>query len=225
MSARDPGEPARCVGEPVSWLALERLRLGELPPGERHAVEQHLAACAACAACLAEIERPLNLPALPPLPSPAQPATFWSRARAAWRGAGRVRIWAPAGVAVLLAVFAARAPETARRHAGRPHARGRQGRRRRALAGARARRRDRPRRDDVHRPRSLEGAGHLPRRARGVLGRGRSRRSATATFPLAPASPIAAATACRCRARSGSTATARSRSACCWRPTRSIERA
>jgi hypothetical protein len=57
---------ARCVGEPVSWLRLERLRLGELVDPERTRVVEHLAACAACAACLARIEadEAVELPAL-----------------------------------------------------------------------------------------------------------------------------------------------------------------
>lgn len=102
MSARDAETPAlRCTGEPLSWLALERLRLGELPPAERSAVEQHLAACAACAACAAEIDRPLSLPALPAAPSPAP---LWSRLRT-WWSTGHVRIWAPVGVAAVLALF------------------------------------------------------------------------------------------------------------------------
>ena len=91
----------RCTGEPVSWFALERLRLGELPPAERRAVEQHLAACAACAACLTEIDRPLALPALPATPAAA---AFWLRLRA-WWSASHARIWAPAGIAAVLALF------------------------------------------------------------------------------------------------------------------------
>jgi hypothetical protein len=57
---------ARCIGEPVSWLRLERLRLGELADPERARVVEHLAACAACAACLARIEadEAVELPAL-----------------------------------------------------------------------------------------------------------------------------------------------------------------
>ncbi len=106
MTTRDGNDQAaaarRCTGEPVSWLALERLRLGELPAGERRAVEQHLGVCVACAACLADLDQPL---ALPPLPAATGPAPFWSRVRSAWRGAGQARMWAPAGVALLLALF------------------------------------------------------------------------------------------------------------------------
>jgi hypothetical protein len=93
----------RCIGEPVSWLALERLRLGELPPDQRGAVERHLAACAACAACLAEIDRPLVLRPLPT--TTGGPRGFWSHLRARWLGARREWIWAPAGVALLLVGF------------------------------------------------------------------------------------------------------------------------
>ena len=45
----------RCIGEPVSWLRLERLHLGEISGPERARIEEHLAACRACAACLASI--------------------------------------------------------------------------------------------------------------------------------------------------------------------------
>lgn len=56
----------RCIGEPVSWLRLERLRLGELPAAERAEIAAHLAACATCAACAARIEadEATELPAL-----------------------------------------------------------------------------------------------------------------------------------------------------------------
>jgi hypothetical protein len=57
---------ARCIGEPVSWLRLEQLRLGELPEPERAGVAQHLSACEACAACAARIEADEAVP-LPPL--------------------------------------------------------------------------------------------------------------------------------------------------------------
>ncbi len=57
---------ARCIGEPVSWLLLERFRLGELGEPERARIAEHVAACAACAACAARIEadETLELPAL-----------------------------------------------------------------------------------------------------------------------------------------------------------------
>jgi len=110
MSARDAETPApRCSGEPVSWLALERLRLGELAPAERHAVEEHLAVCAACAACLAEVDRPLGLPALPP-PERAHESS-WSRWKVAWQRAGRARVWGPTAVALVLVAFVVARPK------------------------------------------------------------------------------------------------------------------
>ena len=105
----------RCAGEPVSWLVLERYRLGELPEARRRTVEAHLAACPACAACLAEIDGPLPLPPLPARVVP--PPSWWSRLRAVLGrpfGESHVhalparrspaRIWAPAGAAGLAAL-------------------------------------------------------------------------------------------------------------------------
>jgi hypothetical protein len=58
---------ARCTGEPVSWLRLERYHLGEIHGDERTRIEHHLAACSACSACLERIEQDQAV-ALPPLP-------------------------------------------------------------------------------------------------------------------------------------------------------------
>ena len=65
----------RCIGEPVSWLRLERYHAGELAAESRAAIATHLAACPACAACLAQIEedQAVALPALPA--AAARPAT------------------------------------------------------------------------------------------------------------------------------------------------------
>jgi hypothetical protein len=62
---------ARCVGEPVSWMRLERFHLGEIDGTERAPIADHLAACEACAACLARIreDEAVALPVLPALPS------------------------------------------------------------------------------------------------------------------------------------------------------------
>jgi Putative zinc-finger len=73
---------SRCVGEPVSWLRLERFRLGELGGPEREAVAAHLAACPACAACVARIDadESLELPALALGPAaPRPPPTLPTR--------------------------------------------------------------------------------------------------------------------------------------------------
>jgi hypothetical protein len=103
VSARAKAAALQCTGEPVSWLALERLSLGELPPDQRRAVEQHLAGCAACAACLAEINRPLALPSLPATTGGLR--WFLSHLRAAWRGVNRTFMWGTAGAALLLVGF------------------------------------------------------------------------------------------------------------------------
>jgi hypothetical protein len=62
----------RCIGEPISWLRLERFHLGATQGPERAAVEEHLATCPACAACLAHIQED-DAHALPPL-SVSRPA-------------------------------------------------------------------------------------------------------------------------------------------------------
>ena len=56
-----------CTAEPVSWLLLEQLALGELDPVRRRAVEAHLAGCAACRAARDHIEADSARP-LAPLP-------------------------------------------------------------------------------------------------------------------------------------------------------------
>jgi len=61
----------RCIGEPISWLRLERFHLGELPGREREAVAGHLAVCPACAACLAHLQDD-DAHALPPLSVPSR---------------------------------------------------------------------------------------------------------------------------------------------------------
>jgi anti-sigma factor RsiW len=45
----------QCTGVPVSWLALEQYRLGELPEDRQVEVERHLRNCSDCAAAVNEI--------------------------------------------------------------------------------------------------------------------------------------------------------------------------
>ena len=66
-----------CTREPVSWLRLERYRLGELSGPERETVATHLETCPVCAACLAEANRPI---AMAPLTLP-EPSSLLSRLR------------------------------------------------------------------------------------------------------------------------------------------------
>jgi hypothetical protein len=51
----DEAKRARCAGEPISWLRLERYHASELDAADRAVIEQHLASCPACAACLSSI--------------------------------------------------------------------------------------------------------------------------------------------------------------------------
>jgi hypothetical protein len=57
-----------CVGEPVSWLRIERYHLGEIQGVERQGIADHLASCEACALCLARVGRDDGV-SLPPLSS------------------------------------------------------------------------------------------------------------------------------------------------------------
>ena len=90
-----------CIGEPISWLRLERHALGGAAD---RAVGDHLAACAACARCLDEIRG--DLVALPPLAvSPGGEASRPERraARARWRWlAPAMALAAAAAVALVL---------------------------------------------------------------------------------------------------------------------------
>lgn len=79
-----------CIGEPISWLRLERFALGAPDP----VITAHVAACPACRDCLDQIRG--DTVALPPLRVPAAPP------RPAWR-----RWWfapALAAAAVVLVV-------------------------------------------------------------------------------------------------------------------------
>lgn len=62
-----------CIGEPVSWLRLERHAHGGASDAT---VRDHLAACPACRHCLDEIER--DVVALPPLHVPAKRRRRWT---------------------------------------------------------------------------------------------------------------------------------------------------
>lgn len=84
----------RCIGEPVSWLRLERLALGELTPATAAEVRAHLDACPACAAALAQITDDDRR--LPRLVAAVAPTPWWRR----WPG------WAIGGVALSAAAAA-----------------------------------------------------------------------------------------------------------------------
>jgi anti-sigma factor RsiW len=95
-----------CTAEPVSWLLLEQLALGELDPVRQRAIEAHLAGCAACRAARDHIEADRARP-LAPLPELAV-------ARARRRAPRRVAVAAAtlaAAAALLLFIRDRRAPD------------------------------------------------------------------------------------------------------------------
>lgn len=96
-----------CVGQPVSWLRLERYALGELPEAEGSSVAAHLEECEACRACMLEI-RERTPAALPELPAHLGAAAipWWRRRglRVAWAGG----FAAAAAAAALVIVLSAR---------------------------------------------------------------------------------------------------------------------
>jgi hypothetical protein len=85
-----------CIGEPISWLRLERHALGGGGGGDP-AVGEHLARCPACARCLEQIRGDAvalpPLPALPPPPAARPPrAVRWLGPAAALAAAAAVAI-------------------------------------------------------------------------------------------------------------------------------------
>jgi anti-sigma factor RsiW len=92
-----------CIGQPVSWLALERFHLGELPEPQRAEIADHLRACPACQQCLESIQADEAV-ALPPLrpvvaTAAARPASRW---RWSFVGLGFASAAAAAAVALVL---------------------------------------------------------------------------------------------------------------------------
>jgi hypothetical protein len=91
-----------CIGEPISWLSLERHHLRELDGAAQARVEEHLRACDACRSCMAQIEAPLELPVLPA--RSAQPGLVESLRR--WMSTRWVLpVMAAAGAAIALLVL------------------------------------------------------------------------------------------------------------------------
>lgn len=75
-----------CIGEPVSWLRLERFALGELGGDTARDIAAHLGQCPACKASLDRIETDDRvLPLLPAIPARA-PQRWWSLPKLAWSG-------------------------------------------------------------------------------------------------------------------------------------------
>lgn len=59
----------RCIGQPISWLALERYALGEGDPKLRATIREHLEQCPTCHDCFVAIENDSRR--MPPLRAPA----------------------------------------------------------------------------------------------------------------------------------------------------------
>jgi hypothetical protein len=89
-----------CIGEPISWLRLERFALGAPDP----AIASHVEACPACRQCLAQIQQ--DVVTLPPLAVPAR--SVGQPAGLAWRRRWLAPAFAFAAVAVVLVVVLAR---------------------------------------------------------------------------------------------------------------------
>jgi len=99
-----PRTDGPCIGEPVSWLRLERYWLRELATPEASAVEDHLAACPACAAFAAEAAMPLTF-SLPD--SVTRPPGGRPRGRASdrsWLRGWRAGLSVAGGVAAALTI-------------------------------------------------------------------------------------------------------------------------
>jgi hypothetical protein len=86
MSAR------ACTAQPISWLKLERYRLGELSAEESRRIEAHLNECQACRASLESIRA--DETALKPLPEapPRAPGLRWVTAGAALAAAAALLV-------------------------------------------------------------------------------------------------------------------------------------
>jgi hypothetical protein len=96
---------SNCIGEPVSFLRLERYHLHELADPELREIERHLEQCDACRECLREVERPLALTDLPARPRKASWRADLTLPIPAWLRAARWPALAVAGAAVALMVI------------------------------------------------------------------------------------------------------------------------
>lgn len=95
-----------CIGEPISWLRLERHAIG--PRAAQ--IDEHLAACPACKRCFDDLRA--DVVALPPL---VVPGAAPKRARAWWQFA--VPAFAAAAAALAIVVIIRRPAPSASTHA------------------------------------------------------------------------------------------------------------
>ncbi|MEZ4403962.1 MAG: zf-HC2 domain-containing protein [Kofleriaceae bacterium] len=96
---------AACIDQPVSWLRLERLALGDLDAAGATQVGAHLAACPACAAAYARITEDAR--PLPPLRVAVVAPPPWWRS---WRWTGGGLALAVAAAVALVVVRPTRPP-------------------------------------------------------------------------------------------------------------------
>lgn len=94
-----------CIGQPLSWLVLERHALDELEGAAAAKAGEHLAACPACSAALGSIRGDVRV--LPPLPAVAIPI----RKTRPWMQYAGVGV-ALAAAALLLLLLRPKDPET-----------------------------------------------------------------------------------------------------------------
>ncbi len=98
---------AVCIDQPISWLRLERYRLGELSQMESRKIEEHLQHCPVCKRCYAETAVELELSPLPELSeliierSPEPLRVRFSRELLQW-----IRGWRAAAIAFTAATCA-----------------------------------------------------------------------------------------------------------------------
>lgn len=93
-----------CIGQPLSWLVLERHALVELEGAAAAVADEHLAQCAACRAARQRIAADARV--LPPLPQVETRIPWW---RTSWTwGGGGVLI---AAAALLLLLLRVRKPD------------------------------------------------------------------------------------------------------------------
>jgi hypothetical protein len=96
----------QCIGEPISWLRLERYGLALVSATEQRSIASHLGECAACRACFERIEHGADALRLP-LPAAVSRAR---RAWPTWRNLGSWGLVASGALAAL--VLLARRPSS-----------------------------------------------------------------------------------------------------------------
>ena len=117
---------AVCIDQPISWLRLERHRLGELPRSESLAIEQHLVRCPTCRRCYEETGIERELAPLPDLSEMAAangvygPRAGFLISRLDWLRGWRVAALALTTAAAALLLWVRTEPSPLERQLSRP---------------------------------------------------------------------------------------------------------